>query len=167
MPSPVLADGLKISMPGRMVCIFRPVAAPSHSTTSARSDFVIMVASALLNMLGYFTGSPTVTESSTKRKSSPKSYDDGYTRLPTSSMSAKSRLCRSQPLSAFWTIAALVQFHLLALLRTTLSDTAKQQGGKTLSQFWGDGLRKISPLARNLFSGGWSCENLVADSIVN
>jgi hypothetical protein len=52
--------------------------------------------------------------------------------------------CRSQPLIIFRTIAALVPFHHLAVLGTTLRGTAKQQGGKTLSQFWGDGMRKIS-----------------------
>jgi len=74
MPSPVLANRLETSMSGRTSWIFRP-AAPSHSTASARSDFVIMVASALLNVVGCFTGlsSPAVTESSRKRKSSPKS----------------------------------------------------------------------------------------------
>jgi hypothetical protein len=144
----------------RTAWIFRPAAAPLHSTASARSDFVIMVAAVLLNTVGYVTGlsSPAVTESSRKRKSLPKSQDGGYTRPPPFSMNANSRLSRSQPLSALRIIAALASFHLLAVLRSTWWDTAKQQGGKTLSQFGGDSLRTISKgrmfedLAHRLFS---------------
>ncbi len=59
-------------------------------------------------MVGYLSGlsSPSVTESTTKRMLSPRSYDAGHTRLPTFSMKRKSRPSSAQPSSAVSTMAA-------------------------------------------------------------
>jgi hypothetical protein len=69
-------------------------AASSNSTAVARSILVMTATSALLNIVGYFSGlsSPSLTESSTRRKSSPRSYDDGHTKLPTFSTNRKPSL---------------------------------------------------------------------------
>ena len=58
-------------------------ASSSNSTAVARSIFVTMATSALLKMVGYFKGlsSPSVTESRTRRRLSPRSYDDGQNLL--------------------------------------------------------------------------------------
>jgi hypothetical protein len=63
---------------------------------------------ALLKMVGYFSGlsSPSVTEISTSRRFSPKSYEEGQTRLPTFSMNRKSRSFTFHPSSALWIMAA-------------------------------------------------------------
>src|SRR5580692_5104078 len=103
IPSPVLEDNLNISMPGRTARMLRLAAASSNSTAEARSDFVMTATSALLKMVGYLRGlsSPSVTESKTRRRSSPRSYEEGHTKFPTFSMNRKSNRLRSQPTSAF------------------------------------------------------------------
>ncbi len=57
-------------MPGRTDSMLRFAAAPSNSTAAARSILVITATSALLKMVGYFSGlsSPSVTDMSTRRK---------------------------------------------------------------------------------------------------
>jgi CheY-like chemotaxis protein len=108
IPSPVFADNLKISIPGRTAWMLHLAAASSNSTAAPRSDLVMTATSAPLKIVGYFRGlsSPSVTEISTKRKSSPRSYEDGHTRFPTFSINKNSRSLRFHPARALWTIAA-------------------------------------------------------------
>ena len=60
---------------GRTARMFRAAASGSNSTAAARSILVMMAASAVLKMVGYFSGlsSPSVTESRTTRRFSPRS----------------------------------------------------------------------------------------------
>ena len=62
----VLADSLSTCMPGSTAGLFRR-ASSSSSSTAARSDLVMTAASALLKIVGYFTGlssaSPYVLQS--------------------------------------------------------------------------------------------------------
>src|SRR5208282_1354295 len=90
--APDFAETLRIVMPGRTVSMLRMAAPRSNSTAAARSIFVRTATSALLKIVGYFSGlsSPSVTDIRTSRMFSPRSYEDGHTRLPTFSMKRKS-----------------------------------------------------------------------------
>jgi hypothetical protein len=92
MPSPVLAERGKICIPGRTDSMLFRAAFQSNSTAAESSFFVITATSALLKIVGYFCGlsSPSVTDIKTSRRFSPRSYEDGQTRLPTFSMKRKS-----------------------------------------------------------------------------
>src|SRR5258708_35383885 len=75
IPIPVLLETLRIFIPGLTRWMLASVAAASNSTASAKSILVITAISAVLKMVGYFSGlsSPSVTERSTRRRSSPRS----------------------------------------------------------------------------------------------
>src|SRR5262249_2668691 len=91
IPSPVLAATRTVSIPGRTAWMLAAAASQSNSTAPARSVLVITATSALLKMGGYLSGlsSPSVTDISTSRRFSPRSYEAGQTRLPTFSTKRK------------------------------------------------------------------------------
>jgi hypothetical protein len=92
MPSPVFAERRKICIPGRTDWMLVRAASQSNSTAAASSFLLMTATSALLKIVGYFSGlsSPSVTDISTSRRFSPRSYEDGQTRFPTFSMNRKS-----------------------------------------------------------------------------
>src|SRR5207237_3278016 len=67
IPCPVFADTSKTGIPGRTDWMLRCAAAASNSTAAARSILVMRATSAVLKIVGYFSGlsSPSVTENST------------------------------------------------------------------------------------------------------
>ena len=75
MPWPVFADTRSTGIPGRTAWMLAFAAFQSNSTASARSTLVTTATSELLKMVGYFSGlsSPSVTESKTSRRFSPRS----------------------------------------------------------------------------------------------
>src|SRR6185312_15859113 len=91
-PWPERAETWKTGIPGRTAQIFFRSVSRSNPRASVRSTLVITATSAVLKMVGYFSGlsSPSVVETSTRRKCSPRSKLAGQTRLPTFSIKRKS-----------------------------------------------------------------------------
>ena len=108
MPSPVRALTCIRATPGWTASRLRRKRSMSKSRCGSRSILLMTTSSQVRNMSGYLSGlsSPSVTEETITRASSPTRNSAGQTRLPTFSITSRSRSCSGISGSALRTMLA-------------------------------------------------------------